>query len=328
MMCCRPELCVLDSIGCASCLEVERGFCPEILAAATDPFGAPAVLQGACRALPPDAPCSRKRLHFATSGAGFLIRCLPILDMPDSARESEAAAPCVFATTHWSVVLAAGEGDSPPGQRALEMLCRAYWYPIYVYVRRKGHGPDQAQDLTQEFFAQLIAKEHIRLADRDKGKFRTFLLAMLDYFLAREWSRAHRQKRGGQFTFVSLDQQTPEERYRLEPADNDTPEKKFLRHWALTVLEQALNALEQECRVNGKGALFWEAKELLSSDRDSAPYAEIARRLNMAEGTARMAVLRLRRRYGDLLRQEIAQTVSRPEEVQEEMRYLLSAVSE
>jgi RNA polymerase sigma-70 factor (ECF subfamily) len=226
------------------------------------------------------------------------------------------------------MVLAAGGGDSAPARRALEMLCRAYWYPIYVYVRRKGHGPDEAQDLTQEFFAQLIAKEHLRLADREKGKFRTFLLAMLDYFLAREWSRAHRQKRGGQFSFISLDQQSPEERYRLEPADCDTPEKKFLRHWALTVLEQAMNALESECRENGKATLFAEAKELLSSERDGPAYAEIGRRLNMAEGATRMAVLRLRRRYGELLRHEIAQTVGQPEEVEEELRFLLGLVSE
>lgn len=250
------------------------------------------------------------------------------MSRPDRQLETEGAAPRVFATTHWSVVLAAGEGDSVPAQRALETLCQAYWYPIYVYVRRKGHGPDEAQDLTQEFFAQLIAKEHLRLADREKGRFRTFLLAMLDYFLAREWSRAHRQKRGGQFTFVSLDQQAPEERYRLEPADNVTPEKKFLRQWALAVLEQAMNALERECQGNGKAALFGEAKALLSSERDGATYAEIGGRLNMAEGATRMAVLRLRRRYGELLRGEIAQTVGGPEEVEEEMRYLLSAVSE
>ena len=129
--------------------------------------------------------------------------------MFERAPEPQPAGPRVFATTHWSVVLAAGQDDSAPAQRALEILCRGYWYPIYVYVRRKGYGPDEAQDLTQEFFAQLIAKEHLRLADRKKGKFRTFLLTMLDYFLAREWSRAHRQKRGGQFIFISLDQQTP-----------------------------------------------------------------------------------------------------------------------
>ena len=226
------------------------------------------------------------------------------------------------------MVLAAGQKDSAPAQRALETLCRAYWYPIYVDVRRKGHGPDEAQDLTQEFFAQLIAKERLRLADREKGRFRTFLLAMLDYFLAREWSRAHRQKRGGQFLFISLDQRTPEERYQLELTDNDTPEKKFLRRWALTILEQAMDALERECRESGKGGLFAETKELLSSERDGATYAEIARRLSMGEGAARMAVHRLRRRYGELLRNEIAQTVSEPEEVEEEMRYLLSAAGD
>src|SRR5262249_2943018 len=155
--------------------------------------------------------------------------------------------PRIFATTHWSVVLAAGQASAEPAQRALELLCRAYWYPIYVYVRRKGFGPDDAQDLTQEFFSQLIAKEHLQLADREKGRFRTFLLAMLDHFLAREWRRAHRQKRGGRFPFVSLDEPAPEERYRLEPADSDTPERKFARQWALTVLKQTMNKLEKEC---------------------------------------------------------------------------------
>ena len=122
------------------------------------------------------------------------------MDMREPGRESAPDSPRVFATTHWSVVVAAGQDESAPARNALETLCRAYWYPIYVYVRRKGYGPDDAQDLTQAFFAQLISKHHLRLADRNKGKFRTFLLATLDYFLAREWSRAHRQKRGGQFS--------------------------------------------------------------------------------------------------------------------------------
>src|SRR5216117_1002539 len=246
--------------------------------------------------------------------------------MFESDREA-ATGPRVFATTHWSVVLAAGQGESAPAQRALETLCGGYWYPIYVYVRRKGYGPDDAQDLTQEFFAQLIAKEHLRLADREKGKFRTFLLATLDYFLAREWSRAHRQKRGGQFTFISLDQQAPEERYRLEPADSDTPEERFSREWALTVLKQAMDALERECETNGKGSLFREARNLLSGERDSGAYVGISQRLGMAVGAARMAVLRLRQRHGELLRAELAQTVTRAEEVDEEMRFLLEALS-
>jgi len=248
-------------------------------------------------------------------------------DMPDEGGESEKMAPKVFATTHWSVVLAAGRDQSDPAQRALETLCRGYWYPIYVYVRRKGYGPDDAQDLTQEFFAQLIKKEQLRLADREKGKFRTFLLAMLDYFLLREWNRAHRQKRGGEFTFISMDQQTPEQRYQIEPADNDTPDKRFLRQWALTVLQQALNELGRECHAHGKGPFFEEVRSLLSGESDGLAYPEIGRRLAMSEGALRVAVHRLRQRYGELLRNEIAQTVSTPEEVDEEVRCLLQALS-
>ncbi len=247
--------------------------------------------------------------------------------MPDSAREPDAADPRVFATTHWSVVIAAGQDDSALARRALETLCAAYWYPIYVYVRRKGYKPEEAQDLTQEFFAQLIAKDHFRLADRSKGKFRGFLLATLDYFLAREWSRAHRQKRGGQFTFVSLDQQAPEERYKLEPADLETPETNFLRQWALTALKQAMNALQMECEANGKTSLFREAKNLISGERHGAAYAQISQNLNMGEGAVRVAVHRLRQRYGELLRCEVAHTLASEEEVDEELRYLFQVLS-
>jgi RNA polymerase sigma-70 factor (ECF subfamily) len=248
--------------------------------------------------------------------------------MSKSGQEFEAVGPRVFATTHWSVVLAAGEGKTEPSQRALETLCGAYWYPIYVYVRRKGHGPDEAQDLTQEFFVQLIAKEHLRLADRDKGRFRTFLLATLDHFLAREWNRAHRQKRGGQFTFVSLDQRSPEERYQLEPADNETPEKKFAKHWALTVLQNALAALEKESAAAGKGALFSEVRALLSDEPDDGAYPGIGGRLGMTEGAVRVAVHRLRRRYGELLRAEVAQTVATATEAEAELRHLMAVLRE
>jgi DNA-directed RNA polymerase specialized sigma24 family protein len=250
------------------------------------------------------------------------------LDMRSCDQKAEAVTGRIFATTHWSVVVTAGQGESGPAQRALETLCCGYWYPIYVYVRRKGYGPDEAQDLTQEFFAQLIAKDHVRRANRERGKFRTFLLATLDYFLAREWSRAHRQKRGGQFSFISLDYQASEERYRLEPADHDTPERKFLRQWALTLLKQVMSDLESECASSGKGTLFREVKRLLSGDRDGSAYVEIGERLAMHEGAVRVAVCRLRRRYGELLRAEIARTVSGPEEVDEELRYLLRILSE
>ena len=248
--------------------------------------------------------------------------------MPDSAQESDAGRPRVFATTHWSVVLAAGHGESAPAGRALETLCRAYWYPIYVYVRKKGYRPEEAQDLTQEFFAQLIAKNHFRLADRTKGRFRAFLMATLDYFLAREWSRAHRQKRGGQFTFISLDEHSPEKRYQMEPADLETPERKFFRQWALTVLKQAMNALQKECEANDKAPLFREAKNLISGERHGAAYAQMSKSLNMGEGAVRVAVHRLRQRYGELLRREVAHTVTSEEEVDEELRYLIQVLSQ
>ena len=248
--------------------------------------------------------------------------------MTEPAPESERAGPRIFATTHWSVVLAAGEADAEPAQRALESLCRVYWFPIYVYVRRKGHGAEDAQDLTQEFFAQFIAKELHRQADREKGRFRTFLLATLDHFLAREWSRAHRQKRGGQFTFVSLDQPSPEERYQLEPVDNETPEKKFAKQWALTVLQNALAALGKECAATGKEALFNNVRGLLSDEPDNGAYVGIGEGLRMTEGAVRVAVHRLRRRYGELLRAEVAQTVGSAHEAEDELRHLMAVLRE
>jgi RNA polymerase sigma-70 factor (ECF subfamily) len=225
-------------------------------------------------------------------------------------------------------VLTAGGGEPEPARRALETLCKAYWWPIYVYVRRKGHGPDDAQDLTQEFLTQLIAKNSIQRADRTKGKFRTFLLAALDHFLAREWTRAHRQKRGGQFAFLSLEQERPEERYRLEPADQTTPEKNFERQWALTLLSRAMGALQKECEASGKGALFAEVRRLLSGEREAGAYGAISRRLALSETTVRVGLHRLRRRYGELLRAELADTLSGTEEVEEEMRYLMRVLSQ
>jgi RNA polymerase sigma factor (sigma-70 family) len=235
--------------------------------------------------------------------------------------------PHIFATTQWSVVLSAGEGCTGEASTALENLCRAYWYPIYLYVRRKGHGPTDAQDLTQEFFAQLIAKEHLRLADRRKGKFRTFLLATLDYFLAREWSRAHRQKRGGQFSFISLEQENADDRSQLELADNRTPEEAYAKQWAMTVLRQTMDLLECECSAHGKRSLFEETQHLLSGERGGDTYSKIGDRLGMAEGAVRVAVHRLRHRYAELLRSEISRTVSSADEINEELQFLLHVVS-
>lgn len=224
--------------------------------------------------------------------------------------------------------MAASEDDSLPARNALETLCRTYWPPVYVYVRRRGYADAEAKDLTQDFFSRLVAKDEFRLADRSKGKFRGFLLSRLDYFLAREWRRTRRLKRGGDFTFVSVDQISADERDHLEPADHETPERKFLRQWALTVLKQAMNALQSECEANGKGDLFREARGLISGERHGAAYAEISRTLAMSEGSVRVAVHRLRQRYGELLRNEVAQTVNSESEVDEELRYLFQVLSQ
>ena len=246
---------------------------------------------------------------------------------PETEQEIEAVAPRIFATTQWSVVRAAGTGRSEEAQDALAQLCRDYWHPIFVYVRRRGYGPDEAQDLTQEFFAQLIEKNHLRLADHRKGRFRSFLLATLHYFLAREWSRAHRQKRGGEYRFVSLDQPWSEDGPAFEPADCDTPEKRFQQQWALTVLKQTMNALHSECAAAGKAGLFNAVKHVLSGERDGATYSSIAALLSMTESSLRVAVHRLRHRYGELLRAEIGRTVDSPEEVDGELRYLIQVLS-
>jgi RNA polymerase sigma-70 factor (ECF subfamily) len=240
----------------------------------------------------------------------------------------QESVPRIFATTHWSVVLAAGATSTEASHHALEKLCAAYWYPIYVYVRRRGYGPEDAQDLTQEFFTQLIEKEHLRLADSTKGKFRSFLLATLNFFLAREWSRAHRQKRGGQYQFISLDHEMAEERYQFEPSDGDSPEKSFQRQWALTVLQQATIVLERECVRAGKDALFHEVKELLSGERGGARYAAIGGRLSMTESAVRVAVHRLRHRFGELLRAEISHTIGPNADLEDELRSLVRALSE
>ncbi len=252
--------------------------------------------------------------------------------MISSRQSSEPSGQRVFATTHWSVVLAAskgpgaGGGEIEPAEKALETLCQAYWYPIYVYVRRKGHDPDAAEDLTQEFFAQLLAKDLLRQADREKGRFRTFLLAVLDYFLAREWSRGHRQKRGGEYQFVSLDATGAEEQFRLELATNDTPVDQFQRQWAMAMLKQVMVTLGAACAAEGKGPLFEELKHLISGERPAAEYGPIAKRLAMTEGAVRVAVHRLRQRYGELLRQEICKTVATREDAEDELRFLLRSL--
>jgi len=234
----------------------------------------------------------------------------------------------VFATTHWSVVVEAGQNNSAEAFEAMTQLCRTYWYPLYAYVRRKGYPAPDAQDLTQEFFARLLARNYVTAADRQKGKFRSFLLGTFEHFLAKEWRRAHAEKRGGGRAAFSLDEIDAENRYLLEPAHDLTPAKIFDRRWATTLLAQAMARLGEECRASQKEELFEKVKELLSGDSADASYAQMARSLNMTEGALKVAVHRLRQRYGELVRAEIAQTVASPAEVDQELQHLLATLRE
>jgi RNA polymerase sigma factor (sigma-70 family) len=239
-----------------------------------------------------------------------------------AARPSEAW----FLTTHWSVVLSAQEQPSGRSAAALETLCRAYWQPLYAYARRRGHSPADAQDLTQEFFARLLQKDYLHSAAREKGKFRTFLLVMFTRFLADEWDKAQAQKRGGGKVF-NVDWSSAETRFLQQPVEHLTPEKVFEQRWALTVLDQVYARLEGEYREEGRAALFETLRFALTGSRSAVPYVELARQLQTTDGAVRVAVHRLRQRYRELLRAAIADTVSGPEEVEQELRHLLRAVA-
>jgi RNA polymerase sigma factor (sigma-70 family) len=234
----------------------------------------------------------------------------------------------VFATTRWSLVLQAGQNDSPQGADALAWLCRTYWYPLYVYVRRQGHEFADAQDLTQEFFARFLKLNYLRLADRDRGRFRTFLLTSLKHFLINEWNKASRQKRGGGHRLISLDADETETRFLAEPADHRTPEKAFERRWAMVVLSRVLDQLQAEFVAAGQGQVFDELKSILSGEEEESSYAKIGLRLGMTEGNVKVTVHRLRRRYGELLRKEISLTVRDPDVIEEEIRDLIAALSD
>jgi RNA polymerase sigma-70 factor (ECF subfamily) len=238
----------------------------------------------------------------------------------------EASQRFVFTTTHWSVVLAAGRNDVPQAQAALEKLCQTYWPPLYAYVRRRGYSPADAEDLTQEFFAWLLGRRWLERADQQRGRFRSFLLTSLSNFLANEWDKARAQKRGGG-QIISLQRDEAETRYVWGPADNLTPEQSFDWRWALTLLDQVMNRLGTEFAQDGKGELFAALKPCLLGERAAQPYAALASTLGMTEGSVKVAVYRLRQRYRQLLREEIANTVANPEEVEEEMRYLFTVLA-
>jgi len=233
----------------------------------------------------------------------------------------------VFNTTHWSVVLAAQRSDGLLAEAALERLCHAYWPPLYTYIRREGYDAHDAQDLTQEFLSRFIHKEWLGHLQDQRGKFRSFLLTFLKHFLSDERDRAGAHKRGGGQTLVSLDDTAAEERYLEPPAQGLSPDQIFERRWAQTVMERALARLREEYEAGGKAALFEQLKEIQPGEHGQASYAEIGARLGLAEGTIASAVHRLRKRHREILRAEIAQTVARPEEIDEEIRNLLAILS-
>ena len=242
---------------------------------------------------------------------------------PDSAHAAHAQ----FTTTHWSMVLAAGASVAPAAQDALERLCRAYWYPLYAFVRRVGNSAADAQDLTQGFFAYLLEHHLVARADPQAGRFRSFLLGSLKHFLAHEHERATALKRGGGQPVFSLDQFDPEERYALEPSDPATPESIFDQRWALQQIENALSRLRADYASSERGALFDLLKDYVWGDKNALTLAEIAVRLDLTEEAIKKSVQRLRQRFRDCLRAEVAQTVATPDQIDDELRHLRAALS-
>jgi RNA polymerase sigma factor (sigma-70 family) len=272
----------------------------------------------------PDACVVNERNAWPTGDRESTVRAVPGPE-PDAHAHSPQAR--WFTTTHWSVVLAAGDDSSASGAAALEQLCHAYWYPLYAYVRRKGYGPEDAQDLTQGFLARLLAGNRIARADPARGRFRTFLLSALQNFLINEWAKLAREKRGGNVEFVALHSEDPERLYAAEPADDRTPELIYEQRWAAAVMARAFDRLGAEYKA-GQAQLFEALKPFVWGEKSGASHAEIGAVLGLSGGAVRVAVHRLRRRYRNLLREEIAQTVSSAAEIDDELRHLIHVVSQ
>ena len=231
-----------------------------------------------------------------------------------------------FTTTHWSLVLAAGGNASPTAQAAMEKLCRNYWYPLYAHARRSGHDVESAKDLTQGFFARFLHKNYLRQAERERGKFRTFLLTAFKHFAADEWDRETALKRGGGREILSFDDESAEKRYNLEPVEEVTPDKLFDRRWAFATLDQAARLLRKEYQDTGRGDLFDKLQAFLSGDLENSGYSAAAAKLSMSENTLKSYIRRLRLRNREILREVIANTVASPDQIDEELRDLFAAL--
>ncbi len=246
--------------------------------------------------------------------------------------KSTSSAPvnprAVFATTHWSVVLTAASNDTTRSQMAMARLCQTYWYPLYAYVRRRGHSAQDAQDLTQSFFLYLLEQRWVGRADPERGRFRSFILATINHFLANEWKKGMAQKRGGDCQHLSLDWAVAEQRFYLEPAAQVAPDKLFDKQWALSLLSGVIDRLEHEYQSDGRADLFAALKQTLLGLRDSQPYAELALALDLNESAVKVAVHRLRKRYRKLICAEIAHTLDNPQEIEAEMRHLFQVLAD
>ncbi len=243
----------------------------------------------------------------------------------ETSTPSTGAPGDIFATTHWTVVLAAGRRSTPQSDRALEELCRAYWFPLYAYVRRRGHTKEDAEDLTQAFFVRFLGKNYLEGLSAERGRFRAFLLASLKHFLANEWDKSRRQKRGGGEMPLPLDWQTADTQVQIAATAEPSPDQAFDREWAVTLLAKVIERLNAECATEGKAKQFEQLKAFLTVDRDDLSSADAARALGLDEVAVRVAVHRLRKRYRQLLRDEIAQTLADAADVDEEMRALFGA---
>lgn len=231
-----------------------------------------------------------------------------------------------FLTTHWSVVLRAADRSDPDRQQAMATLCENYWYPVYVYLRRRGQAPQEAEDLTQEFFVRLLERDFLEAANPDKGKFRSFLLVCVKRFLINRQQHDRAQKRGGGQVCFSFDAADADARYQLEPPDNRSPELLFQRRWALTLLKNALHQLANEMQQEGKQAVFDKLKIYLAAEDHAPSYDQIAAETGMTAGAVRVAVHRLRQRYRRLLREEIAATLDDPQDIDDEVRWLFQVL--
>jgi len=244
---------------------------------------------------------------------------------PGAPADASAAS---FETTRWSVVLAAGgRGGSAQSKQAFAQLCERYWPPLYAYARRRGYPADAAQDLTQAFFVRLLEKNSLTAANRERGRFRCFLLASMKHFLANEWDRGQAQKRGGDVQFISFDAAVIEQHYGGEASTDLSPERLFDRRWAVTLLQLVLDELRGQLVAEGKEEFFEKVKGFLVGEDSESSYRQLGAELGMSEAALKMAIHRLRRRYGTLIREHIAQTVSSPEEIADELKHLLAAVS-